>query len=292
MIINTPNLQTVFQAYKGAFQMGFESAATTWERVATLINGTALTFEYGFLGQFPQLRQWIGDRQIKSMQQYVYRVENVPYEGTIGVPRRLIEADQHGILTPVFQAHGEAARTHPDALVWAALAAGTASLCYDGQYFFDTDHPENGASVSNTGGGGGTAWYLMCTNRFLKPLIFQQRKEYGIVSQTDPSDPAAFMRGEYLFGVDGDCAPAYGMWQMAYHSKQTLDETGYTAARAAIMSRMSDQGRPLGLVPNLLVVPPSLEVAARKLVVMTTLANGAQNPLAGTADVLVSPYLS
>ena len=41
------------------------------------------------------------------------------------------------------------------------VAAGFTSLCYDGQYFFDTDHPvgpnESPASVSNHGGGAGTA---------------------------------------------------------------------------------------------------------------------------------------
>ncbi|MNR64851.1 Mu-like prophage major head subunit gpT [compost metagenome] len=51
----------------------------------------------------------------------------------------------------------------------------------------------------------------------------------------------------------------------------------------------ADGGRPLGITPNLLVVPPALEAQALKLVVKD--ANDG-NPWAGSAKVLVCPWLA
>lgn len=53
-----------------------------------------------------------------------------------------------------------------------------------------------------------------------------------------------------------------------------------------------DNGLPLGLTPNLLVVPPSLESAARKILNSEYAAGGETNEWKGTADLLVSPWLA
>ena len=52
-----------------------------------------------------------------------------------------------------------------------------------------------------------------------------------------------------------------------------------------------DNGRPLGLMPDLLVVPGSLEGAARRVVKVSTLTGGGDNTWYNTADLLVSPLL-
>ena len=55
-----------------------------------------------------------------------------------------------------------------------------------------------------------------------------------------------------------------------------------------MMGFRADGGRPLGIKPNLLVVPPSLESAARKLLVKDE--NGG-NEWAGSAELLVCEWL-
>jgi phage major head subunit gpT-like protein len=45
-------------------------------------------------------------------------------------------------------------------------------------------------------------------------------------------------------------------------------------------------------MPDLLIVPPSLESAARKIVVNELGSGGETNEWAGTARVLVSPWLA
>lgn len=52
-----------------------------------------------------------------------------------------------------------------------------------------------------------------------------------------------------------------------------------------------DGGRIMGVVPNLLVVPPAHEGAARELLNADELPGGGSNIWRGSADLLVTPYL-
>jgi len=53
-----------------------------------------------------------------------------------------------------------------------------------------------------------------------------------------------------------------------------------------------DFDRPLGLKPRLLIVPPSLEAAALKLLNSEYAAGGETNPWKGTAELMVTPWLA
>lgn len=291
MIINRAALAALFTGFKASFQEGFRTGTPQWQRIATLVPSNTKKEFYAWLGQWPRFREWIGDRQLKSLATAKYEIENKPFESTVAVDRDDLEDDQFGIYAPMFKELGFASAMHPDELVFALLAAGFGSPCYDGQYFFDTDHPLGSGVASNFGGGSGTPWYLLDTTRALKPLIFQKRKDYVLTSMVKDEDEAVFMRKEYRYGVDARCNVGYGFWQMAAASKQTLDATNYKALRTAMKALKSDEGRPLGIRPNLIVVPPTLEDAARDLFVSDRLAGGATNPLKGEVEILVVPQL-
>lgn len=53
----------------------------------------------------------------------------------------------------------------------------------------------------------------------------------------------------------------------------------------------ADGGRILGVKPTILIVPPSLEEAGLKLLNATHDQYGASNVWAGTAELIVTPYL-
>lgn len=299
MIINKGNLTALFIAMKAAFAGGLGMATTQWDKIATTVPSTTGSEEYGWLGSFPGMREWVGDRVIHGMQTHGYTIKNKTYENTVAVPREAIEDDQYGIYSPMAQELGRTVQAHPDELVFGLIKNGSDQLCYDGQYFFDTDHPVIAADGTDTtqsnwdnNSGSGTAWFLLDTSRSLKPIIFQERKKPNFVALTAETDDNVFMRKEYLYGVDCRRNVGYGFWQMAYGSRKTLDEAGLVAAYTAFCERKGDHGRPLGLKPNVLLVPPSLEFAARKLVTATTLANGADNVMKGMLEVVVSPWLS
>jgi phage major head subunit gpT-like protein len=295
MIINRSNLSDLFIAYNAAFNMGFRMAESRWNMLATMVPSTSSQNRYAWLGQFPQMREWIGDRQIQSMAAHDYTISNKRHEATVGVSRDDIEDDNYGIYSPMMQEMGYAAATHPDQIVFDLLVNGTTNNCYDGQSFFDTSHPvgEAGSIVatSNYQSGAGTPWFLLDTRRPLKPFIFQVRKGYNFVSKVDETDENVFHRNEYLYGVDARVNGGYGFWQMAYRSDATLDATNYRAARAAMKTLKSDKGRPLGIRPTLLVCGPSNESAANEVIKVERLASGATNPDWNNVEVLVSEYL-
>lgn len=300
MIINKGNLTTLFVAFKTAFAAGLGQAPSQWSNIATPVPSTTGAEEYGWLGSFPNMREWLGERVVNGMATHGYTIRNKKFELTVGVPRDKIEDDQYGIYTPMMTEMGRAAAAHPDQLVFNLLKDGPSTLCYDGQNFFDTDHPvldADGTTITSqsnwdNNGGSGTAWYLLDTSRALKPIIFQDRKKPNFVAKTSETDENVFDRGEYVYGVDSRCNVGFGFWQLAYGSRKALDETNLIAAYTAMCERKGDHGRPLGIKPTKLVVPPSLEFAARKLVNATTLANGADNVLKGLVEVEVSPWLA
>lgn len=69
-------------------------------------------------------------------------------------------------------------------------------------------------------------------------------------------------------------------------------EASYGAARTAIMSFKDDEGRPLGVVPNVLEVPPALEAMGNLLLTADKLNDNSPNPYKGTATLLVNPRLT
>ncbi|RUW41517.1 hypothetical protein EOA37_09660 [Mesorhizobium sp. M2A.F.Ca.ET.015.02.1.1] len=297
MLVNAANLDALRDGFSTAFQAGIGQAGSQWERVATRFNSTTRKNRYGWLGDVPGMRKWIGPRQIHGLKQYDYEVENEPYEETIGVDRDDIEDDNLGIYAPRFTAMGKAVGSSKDLLVFATLAAGFSTACYDGQNFFDTDHPvldANGEpqSVANTDGGGGTAWYLIDSKQPINPIILQIRKEAQFVNKDKPEDDNVFMNKTFLYGADGRWAAGFGFWQWCWGSKQTLDAAHYATARAALGSVKGDYGRPIGVKPDLLVVPPSLESAGRKLLNSELAAGGETNEWKGTAELLVVPWLA
>jgi phage major head subunit gpT-like protein len=291
MIINQAALSGIYKTFSTIFNQALEIAKSQVDLVAMRVPSTGRSVDYKWLGTFPNMREWLGDRVIKDLSGFHYELLNKSYESTIEVDRDDIEDDQIGVYTPMIQGLAQAARIHPDILAFALLAAGFSTKCFDGQYFFDTDHEVAGASVSNTGGGSGTGWYLMDLSRPIKPIILQMRKTPQFVAMDKPDDENAFMRKKYRYGVDDRKNVGYGLWQLAYGSRQTLDTTAYAAARAAMMSFTNDEGAPLGIMPTHLVVPPTLESAGRTVLEAEKNAAGASNVWYHTAQLVVVPWL-
>lgn len=304
MIINHANLAALFTGFKTSFEKGMTEAKSQYRDVATVVPSSDASNTYGWLGQLPSLREWLGERIVKNLSVHAYAIANKDFESTVSVSRNHIEDDKFGVYGPAFTELGRAAATHPDVLVFSLLAAGFATPCYDGQYFFDADHPVGDrqsapVSVSNVQAGDGSAWFLLDTSRAIKPVIFQERRPYKLVKLDSETDPNVFWHKEYVYGVDGRANAGFGLWQLAYASKADFTAANYEAARAAMAEFKGDEGRPLGIQPDTIVVPSSLEGAARRL-----LKNGTRveivgetpvpvaNEWADSAKLIISPWLA
>ncbi len=222
MLINGANLRTLGISFSTAYQGAFASVTPQYTNIAMTVPSTTKTQEYGWLGQFPRVREWFGDRIVNNLVAHNYSITNRKFETTIGVKADDIEDDNIGIYAPMFQELGRSVGAFPDELVWPLLLAGfggTSGLCYDGQYFFDTDHPVldgngNVTSVANTDGGSGRPWFLFDVSRAIKPIIYQQRKPFtDLVAMNQPTDERVFTAAEYRWGTDGRCNVGFGLWQ-------------------------------------------------------------------------------
>ncbi|GAA6428453.1 Mu-like prophage major head subunit gpT family protein [Dielma fastidiosa] len=290
MILTNAVLHTLNQGFSAMFQKAFAETKTKWQKIATEVPSNTSDENYGWLGQFPSLREWIGERQIKNMTASEYTIKNKDYEATVAVKRNDIEDDKLGIYAPMMQDMGYSAAIWPEDLVFSLLKDGFTKTCYDKKPFFSTDHKVAKANVSNKGAaklsakaygearaammsfkndegkplkimpnvlevppalegealkivtadqiegttniykgtaevlvapelaGKDTCWFLLDTNRPLKPFIFQKRKAPKLNVLNQENDQNVFMRNEYLYGIDARGNAGYGFWQMAYGS--------------------------------------------------------------------------
>ncbi|WP_268935075.1 Mu-like prophage major head subunit gpT family protein [Spartinivicinus ruber] len=210
-----------------------------------------------------------------------------------------------GIYAPMFQEMGRATSAFPDELTFPLLQAGFAETCYDGQYFFDNDHPVNTQvdgqgtdnSVSNIikdDAYQGPTWYLMDTSRAIKPIIFQERKKPKFVPMTKEEDESVFMRGEYRYGVDLRCNVGFGFWQMAIAVQAEFGLDSLWEAKARMSEFKADGGRPLDLSPNLIVAPATLEKKITQTLSRELIQEGnttVSNELKGAFSTLISRRL-
>ncbi len=300
LIVNRSNLTELFTGFKTAFNNGLGQAEPQSALVRTEVPSGTSEEKYAWLGKIPGFRKWAGDRVIQNLQQHDYAIKNESYEMTVAVGRDEIEDDQFGVYAPVFTEMGRNTAAHPEEIIWPMLNDGfaaTRGLAYDGQFFFDTDHPVldangNPVSVANTDGGAGTPWFLADLSRSLRPIIWQTRRAYDLVRLDNPTDENVFMRKEYLYGVDARVNAGYGLWQTNWGSKQALDKANYKIARQELLGMKGDYGRPLGIRPTHLIVPPSLEFAGMEILNSERDAAGATNVYRGTAKLLVVPWLA
>jgi len=151
MLVNKSSIQAAFVALKTLFNNAFAAAPSTWDKIAMKVPSSTGSNLYAWLSAFPKMRRWVGEKHVKNLQAYSYSVVNEDWEATVAVNRNHIEDDQLGIYQPQAQMAGFSAKQLPDEIVYELVNNGFTALCYDGQYFFDVDHPVAGASVSNVG---------------------------------------------------------------------------------------------------------------------------------------------
>lgn len=274
---------------------------TFWNTVAMLVPSSTASNTYDWLGDFPNLREWVGDRVIKDMKENAYQITNKLFEGTVGIPRSAIEDDQLGTVATRIRNMAQSAARHPDIMIADLIKNGHTATCYDGQYFFDTDHPvaANGdgtgavTSVSNVQAGAGVPWYLIAADTEMKPFIFQERTkpEFDTMEGTKDHD-SVFIKDQYLYGIRYRCNAGYGFWQKAYKSQAALTGDNLDAAMAAMMSFKGDGGKPLGVMPTHLLVPPAHRASANKAVKVMLGEGGASNANYNAVDVIVTSWLA
>ena len=291
-VVVTPQLLgSMFVGFKTIFNDAFRGIQPQWQRLATLVPSGTSEERYGWLGDMPMLREWVGDRHVAMLRTHGYTIVNQDFEATVGIKKTVIEDDQYGTFRPIFQALGERAAQHPDRLVFGLLAQGFTEKCYDGKPFFHAEHAVGKAKVPNLQPGSEAPWYLLDTRSALRPLIYQRRAPYNLVPMTRMDDEEVFSANRFRYGVDGRGSVGFGFWQQAYGSKAALNAANFEAAFEAMLALHDDEGQPLGVSPSLLVVGASNRANALRTVEAMLINGGESNINYKAVEVLITPLL-
>lgn len=151
MIVNKSAIDGIFLNLKTTFNRALKAAEPEWQKIAMKVTSGSSENRYKWMDRFPAMRKWVGEKVVKQLKGQGYTLVNDDFEATIEVDRNDIEDDTLGIYGPEAEMAGYSSAHLPDELVFDLVNAGFTEKCYDGQYFFDTDHPvgkKGGATVS------------------------------------------------------------------------------------------------------------------------------------------------
>ena len=134
MIIDTVALE---RGIRTEFNKAYHTApAPPLDAIFLRVPSTGASEKYGWMGDVPTLREWLGDKHVKAASDHEYTLANKDWESTIGVDRNEIEDDQMGMIKPRIQMLSIRAKAYPARLVSDLVINGTTNLAYDGSAFF------------------------------------------------------------------------------------------------------------------------------------------------------------
>lgn len=117
--------------------------------VSNLFQSNQESETYKWLGMSPQMREWIGGRQAKGFRSDGVTITNKTYEATLEVLLDEIRRDKTGQVMVRVRELAQRTNSHWAKLLSELLIAGEATACYDGQFFFDTDHSEDDSGTQS-----------------------------------------------------------------------------------------------------------------------------------------------
>lgn len=97
---------------------------------------------YKWIGQVPVMREWIGGRQAKGFTTNGLTIENKHFEGTLEIMTKDLRRDKTGQITTRINEFADRTNSHWAQILSKLIINGESTVCYDGQYYFDTDHVE------------------------------------------------------------------------------------------------------------------------------------------------------
>lgn len=238
MLLNKATLTAVFLTVKTEFNNALKTEGPMWDKIAMRIMSSTKQNDYAWLSKFPKMRKWLGEKNVKALEAMQYTISNEDWEATIEVHRNDIEDDNLGIYGPQARMAGESARDLPDDIVFDLVNNGFSNLCFDGQPFFDADHP-----VRNPATG----------------------EDESVSNTLDKAlDASTLAKAQGSLG----------------------------AALTQIRRFKDDEGRPLDIKPNVLLVPAGLVETANVLMMNDRLEDGKPNPYKGMLEVVYSGRLT
>lgn len=139
------------RAIIGRFYRRLEEHAETawWTRLALQFSSNQESETYRWLGMVPQVREWIGGRQVKPLRANGMTIANKTWEATVRVDADEQRRDKTGQILVRINELARRVATHPNKLITDLITTGAYIDTYDGAKFFATDHAEGDSGTQS-----------------------------------------------------------------------------------------------------------------------------------------------
>ncbi len=271
-----------------------DTAPDLWYKQLCYIppNKIGSSFDQVAIKSTPPMRAKQGKRIAYPLEGVTYTMYSIEYEKTIGIPQLAVERDALGLYMPTIYDELQKAVFHPQTLALEYLNNAATSLCYDGQYFLDTDHPVGATTYANIITAGSTAtWGILDLRGMKRPLIFQKEIDLRTVFLNKPDGDGAFWDGNFYFSIEYRAAMGYMDYTCMYASDRPIDSTYWPAAKLAFEAQTDDFSVSINRKAGTVIIPPSLEYTAKTMFDLPTTTGGAPNPYYNDAKTLIIPGL-
>lgn len=140
MTLDIASAQIKLRDLTAKFDNSMRAATPFYPQVCYDATSNGADEKYGWIGGMPGMKEWLGERQFSGLRSANFVIENKHFESSLLISKNSIKDDRLQQYGPVMQQLGIEAAHHPDELFFTALANGESTACFDGQFFFDTDH--------------------------------------------------------------------------------------------------------------------------------------------------------
>lgn len=138
------------RAILGIYFQNLEIGPVDWfGQLAMRVDSDQSSEEHKWLGMVPGMREWIGGRHAKGLRDNGFTIKNKRFESTLKIELDDLRRDKTGQLKIRISEQTDRALNHPVSLLSTLINNGESGVCYDGQYFFDTDHSEGESGVQS-----------------------------------------------------------------------------------------------------------------------------------------------
>lgn len=139
------------RAIKAEFKRALSiAAAPQWvSAITNLFTSDQASEEYAWLEAVGALREWVDGRSAQTFDEESLTIINKHFERTIDFSLRDMRRDKFGMIQIRIADLVRRAMSHPASLLTTLIEDGEDHTCYDGQYFFDTDHSEGDSGTQD-----------------------------------------------------------------------------------------------------------------------------------------------
>lgn len=117
-----------------------ESANPFYPRLSLRVESNTDYENYDWLGSFPGMREWLGDRKFHQLTSAEFLIKNKDWESGIQLPKKHIDDGRTGYFDRLAEGLANEASYHPDELMIETMEGAETIRCFDGAFFFDTNH--------------------------------------------------------------------------------------------------------------------------------------------------------